>query len=406
MTELITKEKVKELKLVKETKAKEIKTEFDLVTKGLVELEKQTNAVIEKSKNGIDKKIAIEAKTLRNKIVKVRTLADKKKKELTSEARLFVGAVNGTYKVIEFAVKSKEDSLKKIETAYEEAEQAKLDKIRNERIEILKKYEVVVYPENLEKMSEEIFLNYVDGCKAAYNQKKEEERIELERIEKEKAKAELEKTRRYQTSRLINYIDNYDDIVFAELSEEEYKNICDVAVAKRTEHEAEQERIKKENEKLKAEAEERKRLEEIERKKQEELLKIEREKAEKEKKELELKLKAEAEEKAKIQAELKAKEEKEKAKLEKELNAEREEKAKIKAELEAKEKAEQEEKERIEKERIEKIEAIKNTDDNEKIKYFIGDLSSLEIPKMELKENQMKIDRAVQLLNEIKSMFE
>ena len=79
----------------------------------------------------------------------------------------------------------------------------------------------------------------------------EQQKAEAERIERER-KEKLFADRRAKTIRLVNFIENYEEVQFGELSEDEFMQIVNSAIEKRTAHEAEQERIKKELEEKEA----------------------------------------------------------------------------------------------------------------------------------------------------------
>ena len=105
-------------------------------------------------------------------------------------------------------------------------------------------------------MAEEVWNNYISGTKIAYEARiKAEKEAEEARIEAER-KSKLESERRYKTSRLADFIDNYDNLIFADMSDDDFDKLVKDAIDKRTKHEQEQERIRLENEKLKKEAEE------------------------------------------------------------------------------------------------------------------------------------------------------
>lgn len=159
------------------------------------------------------------------------------------------------------------------------------------------------YLENQEHFVENKLKAEAEEARIEAEKKAEEDRIIAEQ------KMELEKERRFQTSRLYDFIPDYETIIFADLTGDEYADMVDIAKQKREDYEKEQERIRIENEKLKKEAEKK------------ELQRIENEKKQKEK-ELKLKFKAEQKQKA-----IEEKAEKEKALLmqkEKKAQAEKE----------------------------------------------------------------------------------
>lgn len=271
------KDLVKEKSLVKinasdygleESKASEIEAMFTPMLSKMSELEKDFNDIL---KLPINHETCKMAKELRLAYVKVRTgtaAIHKQLKDFYLKGGRFVDAFKNTQ---EFASGEKEKTLKAIEDHFENLERERTEKLRIDRLELLKPY-TEIEPLGLGHMQEDVFNNYLIGVKLALKQKLEaEKKAEEERI----AIIEAEKKR--------------------------------------------QEEIIQENIRLKEQAEERERLAEIERKKQAEILAKERAKAEIERKErerLESEIKAKQEAQEKAEKELKDKEEAErKAKI-------------------------------------------------------------------------------------------
>ena len=214
----------------------------------------------------------------------------------------FVDAI----KRVEIAVNQRmEENLESIEKYFENKEKERKAKLNEERLSILEPYsEFVPFGINFGEISEEEFTKILNGSKLQFEAKLEEERkVEEERLRIEKI-TKLHYERKEQLLPLWQFLDD-TTINFGELSEELFASIKSVANAKKVDYEAEQERIRVENEKLAAE-----------------------------KAELEAKAKKEREEKAALEAELQAKKEAE-AKALKEA-AEKAEKELIEAEKLAK----------------------------------------------------------------------
>lgn len=210
-------------------------------------------------------------------------------------------------------------------------------------------FELETIPTDLGSMSDSTWGMVFRGHKADFDTKMRERDLEAARIaeikrvadeleaEKERL-SQLETDRRYKTSELITFIPDYHTIVFASLSEEDYKKLTNSAIKKRTIEEKKQEEIKLENERLKREAEERE---------------IEAEKERKKQADIELKREAERNEKARV---VKIEADKiEKARQKEEFEAERERQriAKVEADKQAKLKEDA----RVAKERVDKLEA-------------------------------------------------
>jgi len=304
MNELVI---TKELNGLSESKAKQIKEVFEPMVKMLEGFESAYDKVMQEEQS--PEKCA-KAKRLRLDIAKVRIEADKVRKSQKEEYLRAGNAIQGVYNVLKFAVTDKEEKLKEVETYYDRIEAKRIAKIAEERELELEKYEAESTGLDLGNMPDDVWNNYIAGVKANYEAVKEAERkAEEERLEAER-KEKLENKRRIQCSRLADFIDDFDDIVFSELSEGDYKKIVDSAMEKRSAYEAEQEKIRKENERLQKEREaaekkaskERAEHEAAIRKEREERERIEREQREKEEK-----AKREAEEKAAREAEEKKK---------------------------------------------------------------------------------------------------
>lgn len=218
--------------------------------------------------------------------------------------------------------KRMEDALESIEKHQERLEAERLVKLNKERIDLVAPYLDDVTGLNLSSMEEDVFEAYLTAKKTAYESKIEAERkAEEKRIEDER-KERLKQTRLFKTSRLADFIPEYDSIVFAEMDEEVFFDLVNTAIQKRTEYEEKQERIRIENERLKAESD------------------ALQAKIDKEKKEREDKERIEAEKRSKEEAKKQAELDKIKAELEAEKKREADRIAKEKAEKEAKEKAE------------------------------------------------------------------
>lgn len=249
-----------------ESKAHAVKADFDAVLKIAVELEEDYNNIVSQE---ITPDIASKAKELRLKYVKVRTGIAKVHKERKAFYLSGGRAVDGLKNAYTHAVEGNEVRLKEIETHYERIEQERIEKLQAERVERLSAYVDDAEERELTKFADDEFEALLAMKKREHEERIEAERLaEEQRIAKEKAEAE------------------------------------------------ERERIRKENERLKAEAEAREKAEKERIAKEEaERKRIEAER-EAERKEAEAKLRAEREERERIEAEAKAKEEAERKRIE------------------------------------------------------------------------------------------
>jgi len=244
---------------LEESKALDISNQFKPMLDKMVELEKEYNTVITLPIEELE--TSKKAKELRLKYVKVRTGTaeiHKAQKAFYLSAGRYIDGWKNTQL---FASQGIESKLEEIEKYAENLEKERIKKIQLEREAELQKYGV----ENstamtLGSMPDDVWNNFLVGCKTTYKAKVEAEKLaEQERI----AKEEEERERREQAI--------------------------------------------KENERLKAEAEAKEKALEIERKRVAEEKRIAEEKANKEKAELEARLKAEAEAKEKALAEIESK---------------------------------------------------------------------------------------------------
>jgi hypothetical protein len=263
--------------------------------------------------------------------------------------------------------KRMEDALEAIEKHAERLEAERLMKLNQERIDLISPYMIDTTGLRLCDMDEDVFEAYFSAKKKAHEDRIEAERkAEEERIERER-KEQLSRDRVFKTSRLVDFISEYDSIQWGEISDSDFESIVKGAIEKRKAHEAEQERIKIENERLKKEAEEK-----------EAKLKAEQEARDKKEKEA---ARLRAIEEAKKQAEL----DRIKAELEAERKAEQERIAKEKAEQEAKLKAEQE---------------LAKAGDNKRIKAWIDSMVIKPIGTENMKPE------SIEICNEIFAKFE
>lgn len=255
-----------------ETKAQEIEQMFKPMLEKMSELEKEYNDII---KLPITETTCQLAKELRLKYVKVRTGTAAIHKDLKAFYLNGGRFVDGWKNAQLFASQGIEEKLESIEQHFIIIERERIAKLESERIELLKPYSDVM-PQGLGLMDEQVFQNYLTGAKTTY-----EARIEAER------KAEADRLAAIEAERI------------------------------------ERERIRVENERLKAEAIEREKAAEAERKRQAAILEAERKEAEAKQRAIEEQARKEREaaeaEQRKLRAELEAKAEAErKAKAEQE----------------------------------------------------------------------------------------
>ncbi|MDD3437621.1 MAG: hypothetical protein PHC64_10760 [Candidatus Gastranaerophilales bacterium] len=344
---------VKELALkVPENKQKEVQDVLNQIFTGTEKWEKQVDAIEVKD---ISDKMSIQlADAARLNVKKARIYAEKifdaKREEV--QQRMQNDKLEDA-----LWLKSKQFMQLKFKAIEEKAEwkakfverhEAEQKEMRTQlRLEKISKFKPDVNRYEIENLTDEVFDFVLKGAEKAYN-----ERIEIER--KEKAfKENREKLYPY-----FDYIKDFYNISFGELTAKNVDEYIKNAKAEKARIEAENERIRKEKE-----AAEKKLIEE--RKKAEAERKAAEEKARKEREEAAEKLRKEQAERVKIEAELKAK-------------AEAERKA-------AEEKAEAEHK-------------AKSAPDKEKLMQLASDIAALKMP-------ELTTEKANTILEEVKTIL-
>ena len=313
-----------------EDKAKQVSSMFKPMLEKMEELETEFNEVVELD---MSEETCAKAKEVRLKYVKVRTGTAKIHKELKAFYLQGGRFVDGWKNAQLMASQGKEEKLQEIEKYYENLEKERIANLQAERAAMLGQYEVETIPGNLGEMEDLVWDNFLAGTKANYEARiAAEKKAEEERIAREKAEQE------------------------------------------------ERERIRKENERLKAEAE------------------AARIQAEKEAAERAEAARIEAEKRAKEEAERKAKEEAAKKEHEAQLKKEREEKERIAAELKAKQEAERKAKEA----EAARVEAELKKGDAEKFADLIADLEGLKGKyEFQSKANQKMYNEVQTLIDKV-----
>lgn len=263
----------------------------------------ESNALFEVYKNiltkEISKTVVTEAGDLRRKLVKVRTGISeihKTEKAYYLAAGRFVDALKNRYTL---PVEQMEEKLSEIEDYFEKIEAEKKKALRIERFAKLKPY-TESEPLGLDTMSDEMFDIVLVGLKTNYEAKvKADHELEAARLETERLN-KVEHERRFEFAPYVQFLSHSP--VLREMSETDYVALLQTVKTAKAEHEAEQLRIKEDNERLRKESE----AKEAE-------IKAIQAKAEKEKAEAEAKRQKEIEEerqqREKVESELRAKKE-------------------------------------------------------------------------------------------------
>lgn len=300
---------------IEENKAKEIAAQFQPMLDKMIELETEFNAILERANTEINQSVVSEAKALRLKYVKIRTGTSDIHK--AQKAFYLAGGrfVDGWKNAQEFASQGIESKLEAIEKHFENIEKERIAKLQSERSDALQLYGVDTTHLSLGTMSDEVWDNFFAGTKLNYeNRIAAEKKAEAEKLENER-KQSLYRDRLNEIATLRQFMTD-DETFGIEMSDEDYSALFHSLLERKSQYEAEQERIRQENERLKKEADQ-----------HESQLKKEREEAEAERKRIDAERKKAEDE---LAAEKKRIEDKERAK------AQAEEKARKDAEKEAK----------------------------------------------------------------------
>lgn len=192
------------------------------------------------------------ARALRLKIKDVRVAAEKTKVALKEDIVRNGKAIDGAYNIVVALTKPIEKYLEEQEKYIE-----KMQELEKDKLEFSRKEELSQYMENfsfydLRNMDEEAYQQLLNMSKAAKeveiaNAKKAEE----ERIEREKKEAVLIQRRTVLAS-LQDFVSEDFELTL-ETTEKEFNAVLDSASKLKSKYLEEQEKIRKENEKLKAE---------------------------------------------------------------------------------------------------------------------------------------------------------
>ena len=158
---------------------------------------------------------------------------------------------------------SMEQVLLDAENHFENLEKERIKKLQKERVEILSEYIKDAHERDLAQMEDDVWESFLQVKKQAHlneieaDKKAEEERIKAEKLEEEKLEEEkLELSQKRQSELRPYYAFLKEDLDLKELPEKEYQSKLKGLKKLKSEHDAEQQRILEENNRLKKEAEE------------------------------------------------------------------------------------------------------------------------------------------------------
>lgn len=298
---------------VEPSQAKMIQNTFSGIADVFDEYEERYNSILAKAEDVISDEVLTEAKRLRLDLVNIRTNTEKKRVEMKAPFLRMGRAIDGAANLLKVFYSDKEQKLLDIEKTFERQEEARKDKMEEQRRKQISKYVEDPNSLPLREMSQEVWESVLQGKIAIYEQEQkrlqeEEARLKKEEAEK-KAREEAERKKRAEERERLKKLEAEREAERKRLAEAEAKAQEERLERERlerekAEREAEAERQRIAREKAEAEAE-------AERKK----LQAEREAFEKAQKEAEAKRKAEAAAEAKRKAKAKAEAEAEKARM-------------------------------------------------------------------------------------------
>lgn len=240
----------------------------DQITKGIKTILKERDVLAESYNDVINLEITGENistfRTLRLQIRDNRTKGLEKWRKTNKAYFLaggnFVQAISNREQAENERMESK---LMKAENHFIDLENERVEKLKEERENVLKRYEVEVMPERIGNLSKEVWENYLAGVKVAYDaRKKAEEEAEKERLENLRIK-KLHQTRKESLIGWWQYLTDDDrEKNFGEMSEESFEKLFQNAQDRKKKRDAADEKVRLENIRLKEEKEAREKEEE------------------------------------------------------------------------------------------------------------------------------------------------
>lgn len=197
-----------------------------------------------KEVNGITPALTKIAKNLRNRLVKVRTGADKARKAQKAEFLQAGKAIDGVANIVKWAVSDKENVLAEIEKHFENLEKERLQALQEERVEAISKYIEDAGERNLSSMEADVWESYFSTKKSAYEDRiaAEAKAEHLRVIEARLDEIESNRERKFAEYKFLDQ-SSYD---FRTMSEDEYKALMTTLEEQKKAHFAEKAKAKAE----------------------------------------------------------------------------------------------------------------------------------------------------------------
>lgn len=252
-----------ELRAIEKSRAKQIQETFEPMVKNLEEFEGEYNDLMKETVEGITEEITRKAKRLRLDIGRVRIETEKIRKDQKAEYLRAGQAIDGVSNILKWAVTEKENKLKEVEHYFEIQEQKRLVSLQIEREKLLAPYIDDANERDLARMDEDVFEAFLERRKIQHQQMIEAERqAELTRQEEERQRKIEEERIRKENARLKREAVAREKRLAKERAEREKEE----ALLQEQREKEMQERLDRENELRKKQAEEKAKRLEAERK--------------------------------------------------------------------------------------------------------------------------------------------
>jgi len=253
-----------ELNGLESSKAEQIRSTFEPMSKMIEGFEEAFNELITESTKEITKETTRKAKKLRLDVAKVRIQTEKVRKEQKEEFLRAGKAIDGVSNILKWAISDKENKLKEIETFFEVQEKQRLEELQRVRVEIISPYLEDANELDLSVYEEDLFDALLSMKKKEHEDRVEAARIaEEERIQKEKAEHEERERIKAENLQLKKEAE-------AKAKEDEKRKALEEAEQKKRQEQEEQTR-KEHEAKLQDERKKREKAEAVERAKREKL---------------------------------------------------------------------------------------------------------------------------------------
>jgi len=232
--------------------AEQVKAQFMPMLEKMAALETEYNAIIAMPQS---KERSAKAKELRLILVKIRTGTAAIHKTQKEQAKKFSDYVDAWKKTQEFAGSVMEEQLAQIEKFEQIEAQKRKEKLQTERMAQLLPYEFAnAQHMDLGGMEDSMWDVFFSGVKTQYDTKKENERIaEEQRVKREKSE-NIFRTRQQEIAQYKQFIEEGEGITI-ETSDNDYLSLLSALQQRKEDYDAEQLRIKEENDRLTKEKE-------------------------------------------------------------------------------------------------------------------------------------------------------